>query len=1384
MKPSTAQRLVRRHTRSDRAQQRRCTAPFRRRTSLRQAVEALEQRMLLAIDFGDAPDSAAAPGYPTLLMNNGARHVPVGPFLGLVRPDAEPDGQPTVWADGDDLNPPGGFDDEDGVAMPAVMVQGVPATIEFTVNTGGLGGAWVDGWLDLDGSGSWEEPAERIVGGLYADGKHNVTVVIPVGGALGLTYARFRVSSQGPLGAGGLAPDGEVEDYAVRVEAPPPEEIDFGDAPDGAAAPGYPTLLMNNGARHVAVGPFLGLVRPDAEPDGQPTVWADGDDLNPPGGFDDEDGVAMPAVMVQGVFTTIEFTVNTAGLGGAWVDGWLDLDGSGSWEEPAERIVGGLYADGTHNVTVMIPVGGALGLTYARFRINSQSPQGVGGLAPDGEVEDYAVWVEEPPPSVKWEQPPEPTAPPDTYYGWNEQSVYGQWQIAADDWVCTTTDPVTDITWWGSFIGWLSADLPPDMPSAFHLAIWTDVPADPGDPMGFSHPGQVIWDMYCSAYDVEYFGWDYDPRMPAKDQPMGRWDGGFRFHQSLLPDEWFYQPGEDSILWLSIAAIYPPDMQVEHPFGWKTVLRDPASPAPDGAVRIWDPVVPTIGSVFIDGRPIWGPDGQWDLAFELTSDSQQPVWLQPANPQLPGIHDHDYLDTLGIRHTITVADQWLSSGAIVTDIHWWGNYETDMAGGEMRGAGIDHFRLSIHEDAGGMPGALLWWANVPFAVAGEGFTGMINNEGSRIYRYTYDLPAPFIETSNEIYWLDISAISNNPAAPAIWRWQEHQRSPQPIIYPAAQSLDDGPWQPIVWSGDPPRFTDMAFAIGSSGEEIIKWQQAPHPFELTEAYRGWDEYSVYGQHQIVADDWICLDDQPVTGIRWWGSFQGWSEVWAPWPSPTAFVITIWSDVPQGPGEPFSHPAQVLWQVLCRDFTYQPAGWEFDPRRPLAPPETVFLFEQRFSRKEWFWQEPGHNIYWISIAALYEDAGGEPVQYPWGWLTRPHMFNDDAVRIFDPTAPVPGSSFVAGEPIWWPTPEESWDMAFQLLTPSPLDIVIDGTDGADGWYVRMWGPSIEVYAGVPYAPRPPASPPAWSIPYWTVNTLTFNGYLGDDVLTVDFSNGSPIPVGGMTFDGGDDADRLAIVGTSAFDDLAVNSLGVAHNGSLIACTDVEATTLDTLTGQNSIYLNTLDVLNAFVEVAPGGKVLRTNGLTLGIAAVFDLNDCDLIIQATAATRDAVMSAVDGWIASARNFPGPGMWLGPGITSSAARANPLLTGLASIINDDGTGATVIDPFNGETVDVNCVLVKYTYNGDADLNGIIDADDYFRIDQGFLNNWARYRNGDFNYNPPIDADDYFLIDWAFLNQGPPLKGATMMPPGAPPRPAASPLAGLFGTKPISVLD
>ncbi len=162
------------------------------------------------VDYGDAP------GYPTLLANDGARHIIApGFFLGSSI-DADLDGQPDATATGDDLLD--GNDDEDGVTFAGPLNLGQPATVDVVVSAAGF----LNVWIDWNGDGDWADTDEQIVSARpLVAGSNVVSFSVPPGATPGPTYARFRFSSEESLSYAGLALDGEVEDYGVEINGPP-----------------------------------------------------------------------------------------------------------------------------------------------------------------------------------------------------------------------------------------------------------------------------------------------------------------------------------------------------------------------------------------------------------------------------------------------------------------------------------------------------------------------------------------------------------------------------------------------------------------------------------------------------------------------------------------------------------------------------------------------------------------------------------------------------------------------------------------------------------------------------------------------------------------------------------------------------------------------------------------------------------------------------------------------------------------------------------------------------------------------------------------------------------------------------------------------------------
>ena len=364
------------------------------------AAECLEPRLVLAEDFGDAPDGAAGTAnfnYRTLATDGGPQHTIVsGLFLGD-GVDGEFVAPQNAFARGDDNS---NTDDEDGVVNPTVdlaLTIGFTATVTLrATNTTGTD-ATLTGFIDFDRNGDFEidERAQIVVPTGTTNGSFVLNFgIVPAApaGSIGDTFARFRLGQDAAAAAqGGASASGEVEDYTARIVGE-----DWGDAPDV-----YPTRKTANGARHTIVaGLFMGA-RVDGEVDGQPNVRANGDDSNSPnGGPDDEDGVVNPQVdlvLTTGTQPTVTLrATNTTGTA-ATLTGFIDFNNDGFFSDFNERVkvtVPTGTNNGTFTLTFPIIPTGSEGKTYARFRL-STDPQGgfQSQLASDGEVEDYTVTI-------------------------------------------------------------------------------------------------------------------------------------------------------------------------------------------------------------------------------------------------------------------------------------------------------------------------------------------------------------------------------------------------------------------------------------------------------------------------------------------------------------------------------------------------------------------------------------------------------------------------------------------------------------------------------------------------------------------------------------------------------------------------------------------------------------------------------------------------------------------------------------------------------------------------------------------------------------------------------------------------------------------------------
>ena len=573
-------------------------------------------------DVGDAPDSsnsvagAEMTTYPTSIVAKfptvfQAGSPPRGPlhqfprdmfYLGKwVSLEAEAD----VGLDDDGANniaPAVNIADQDGaddgLKLPLVLPFCQRTTFDYTVTMVGAASqrAYVNAWFDWNRDGDWNDRMTCADGtdvGEWA--VQNQVIDLPGPGMYGFTsppfscwqpatnpseaiWLRLSIAEQpwtptfSVTAVGGTGPAdgykyGETEDYYIRPVAAPTVAYDFGDAPIDVAglAAGYPTLLIDDGARHVIAGPWLGDAndKPDAEADGQPDPHALGDDNH---GSDDENGVCIPPLVAG---ETAGVTIQVSGGGGV-VQGWIDFNGDHIWQA-TEEVCSSFMADGVHVISFTVPNGAFAGQTFARFRISRKGGLGPEGLASDGEVEDYEVSITAAPDVKRWCQWPDLTP-----YGIDIRvdNSDGSPRIIADDFGCSSRGKLTHVRLWGSWEGDKKGVI-----KKIHLRIHPDDPvgAEGADKQNkYSKPGPgILWQKDFDTSEIQeklYHTvciageWWMDPA--ANEAIPGGDTQVWQIDMNVNPETSFEQEGsadKPMIYWLSV-EVEAADGQ----FGWKT----------------------------------------------------------------------------------------------------------------------------------------------------------------------------------------------------------------------------------------------------------------------------------------------------------------------------------------------------------------------------------------------------------------------------------------------------------------------------------------------------------------------------------------------------------------------------------------------------------------------------------------------------------------------------------------------------------------------------------------------------------------------------------------------------------------------------------------------
>jgi hypothetical protein len=1032
-----------------------------------------------SLDFGDAPDI-----YKTSLSQQGPYHT-----VGEVRlgdsVDTENDGKPSVGAVGDDQ---ANIDDEDCIVYPSdlLLSRGQQDTIHVKITNPGPN-SWtvaVVGWIDFDGDGTFTMSHPEVIGASTVHMPPYSTVVegfvfpVPANAVLDSTYARFRlwmnryVHDFIPYPYWGSIYYGEVEDHLVFIQEVE-GEFDFGDAPD----PTYPTLLVSNGARHLAIPNFCLGSTIDTELDGMPTTGADGDNMI---AQNDEDGVLMPSILVQGQ-TAVPVTVTASDTG--VLNAWLDFNIDGDWADAGEHFIAAQpVIPGPNVFHLNVPAGAATGQSYARFRFSSIRNVSYDGYAPDGEVEDYAVAIEQPGTGsiviVKDANPKDDTpfwitvvfgihggAAPYRDPSSNTATitngpagVYDMGESVPPGWTLTDI-AVTGDTDNGSLVDVAQAKVQVDLDAGEHIMVVfkneksDEMEFDFGDAPPPYPTLHVAGGAYHSISTATYMGAVPDAETDGQPDPNALGDdnnniddeegvmtaigGNLFFNHSLTM-------GTDVKLgfWIDldqdgIWANAPQDL------GYSLQIHSTTSPVtvqlglltfnlqinPGVYFARWrcyeDPALTAIPTGY-------GGYGEVeDYRFVVTEDTTTSDYGDAPSPYPTRMQTAPMLCD-GWRHPVTPGVYLGQSIDSEPD----GQPDAAAMGDDNDGNDDEDGIVFVDPLMAGQVSTIHVMASVPGYL--NGFIDF-NQDGD------WDDSGEQIYTEHSVTaGVNILSIPVPATAPSGHTFVRFRFSSEKL-YMSVQ-------QPNRYYARDGEVEDYRVRIYGEGEGLpLKWNQPPlhnpNPdFPFPRSFYGWDEPSLYGEF-IMADDWICIDPRPVTGIQWWGSYLAWDSAAPPEIAPHSFHLGIWTDVPAGVDQDWSHPEVLIWeQIVPRTALNEHCvGSDFMPWR-MDMPDSCFLYTYSIPEDNWFYQDADSTIYWLSIAAMYDSL---PDPHVWGWKTREHYFHDDAVRIIEPKIVTIGTPVDFSEPIG-----EFWDLAYVLWTNEPYPIYFDYGDAPDFAYQTLF------------------------------------------------------------------------------------------------------------------------------------------------------------------------------------------------------------------------------------------------------------------------------------------------------------------------------------------
>jgi hypothetical protein len=170
-------------------------------------------------------------------------------------------------------------------------------------------------------------------------------------------------------------------------------------------------------------------------------------------------------------------------------------------------------------------------------------------------------------------------------------------------------------------------------------------------------------------------------------------------------------------------------------------------------------------------------------------------------------------------------------------------------------------------------------------------------------------------------------------------------------------------------------------------------------------------------------------------------------------------------------------------------------------------------------------------------------------------------------------------------------------------------------------------------------------------------------------------------------------------------------------------------------SSIRQNAITVSGGLVRIRAGANSVSVlKSLSTSGAGKLDLADNDLVIDYSASSP---IASIRAQLAAAYNG---GAWDGNGLISSTAAAQASLSHRTALGYGEASALFANFPatFHGEAIDSTSIVVAYTANGDANLDGTVDTIDFNSLAANFGAIGKVWTQADFNYDGVVDTLDF----------------------------------------------